>query len=127
MRTFKFRVWSRVKKAWMQEMCLLSCVNGLPLVHLLEFDENKEFSRNHIFNMDNLDPVIQQYTGAKSKSGKEIYEGDILKTFGRQIFYTVVYCDKQFSFIAKYDIDGEECWVNLDDFDFEVVGNIFEG
>jgi len=55
--------------------------------------------------------VIQQYTGVKDKTGKEIYEGDILvfdKDGQREYGYTVV-----FSY-GKFELKMPDCKMNID-------------
>ena len=67
-REIKFRIWDKSEKEWTMFAPILGRDYNN---NIYEFVGSKQQRDNYI---------IQQYTGLKDVNGKEIYEGDIVKT-----------------------------------------------
>lgn len=111
-RDIKFRAWHKVKQKMEYEFYLASDNGGVLDRHL---NDNK------------VAYDLMQYTGLKDKNGKEIYEGDIVKTYLGNIDVIEIKdtagadfgCSVN-GFGFKYDYNAY-----IDD-DCEVIGNIYE-
>lgn len=129
MREIKFRVWDKNKSLM---------VNN---VNILLLDEYKAYphARSYMHNCTDWeefdlinDPIFMQYTGLKDNNGKEIYEGDIIKSFfadGKWALQTIVFHEGGFKYLFKDSPYSEpssmsQSWLN--DFKKEVLGNVYE-
>jgi len=123
MRKIKFRCWDKVKKemiptedlelSWLPNECIL--VMG---------DDRVDVNEEDTFN-------LMQFTGLKSKSGIEIYEGDIIESpegwRGVVIFEKGDYCIDWTEFQeTEYEWVGTSCTTLESKGEIKVIGNLYE-
>lgn len=128
MRKIKFRAWDKEY----EKMTYFDDVDYQytpPLVFRLDqvfkkdcnYDDYEDFEYNDVTDI----VEVMQYTGLHDKNGKEIYEGDIVKSFfvdtdeaGNEIYKYYIIEVKYDEVLCSYKIDK---FMNL-----EVIGNIYE-
>ena len=138
MRPIKFRAWDSGRKEMFDVFSIQfhTDVNGNPWRSVGELDTtnvNAIFEGRH--KRQGTDYVLMQFTGLHDKSGKEIWEGDIVKLLGNPVFRSpdyiaqVIFDSEQarFSIIlngCQYAGDGSLLYTRLEE--KEVIGNIYE-
>jgi uncharacterized phage protein (TIGR01671 family) len=122
MREFKFRIWHKKSKKWVESMALLS--EGILCM------QNGSDIEDDGFNEKDL--IIQQYTGLKDKNDREIYEGDIVITLKDNYIAREFKGNYKIGFYNHgFDLTELECgdsyWLNeLDGIKLEIIGNIYD-
>lgn len=77
---------------------------------------------NYIEYLDESEEIVMQYTGLKDESGKEIYEGDIVR--GGHKVYSIQY--RQGSFDLMDNEKGASIAFVETEKSLEIIGNIYE-
>jgi uncharacterized phage protein (TIGR01671 family) len=107
MREIKFRAWFRRESRWLND-------------HEYKIIPNGQISTMGVFP-SSTDISLMQFTGLKDKSGKEIYEGDVILFSDER--WEIVYAECGFFITQKGKISQ---WLALVLNKSEVIGNIYE-
>jgi len=111
MREIKFRAWNVSTKEWLDEDFSVS--NDGKILYMGEeesYDVPSEF-------------ILMQFTGLHSKSGKEIWEGDVVN-LGGEVNFGVYYHSAQAGFYLKDKRKGMS--LSILETRGEVIGDIWE-
>lgn len=115
MREIKFRAWDNATKSLIQpeDKSIYLYLNG-------------SLSQNQVWCTNDL--ILLQYTGLKDKNGKEIYEGDVVKSGNYKGTVKWLGYNKSNTWIGCYviEIDHNDCVSLSGSTDLKVIGNIYE-
>lgn len=118
MREYKFRLWDKEKEIMLdvEKIDFDDCYYGGEMY--VNTTNGSDYWNNELYS-------LMQYTGLHDKNGKEIYEGDIVKSFfvdtdeaGNEIYKYYIMEVKYDEILCSYNIDK---FMNL-----EVIGNIYD-
>lgn len=116
MRELKFRVWDTfAKKMTYPEGVIFTNGKGRGVI------SEGVITFSYCLNADGRD-IFMQYTGLCDKNGKEIYEGDIVRTNDKKTWEIIFHGAR---FYANGLCIGQGAR-RLIDCPFEVIGNIYE-
>lgn len=113
-REIKFRAWDKtINHMTFNFWCMQDDIRGLYVMEdkLSELPYEPE-----------VQPTLMQFTGLTDKKGKEIYEGDILKTFNEEYPHVV-------EWMEEVGVGGGGVGFDLEremSSQWEIIGNIYE-
>lgn len=122
MRKIKFRAWDTLKDRMVQ-VCGIDFGDDLPAV--LHSKAKGEVTKSD--TMIGARFLLSQFTGLKDKSGKEIYEGDVIEFTGRpNIRYVISFRDGAFGYEKDDDFGMPANLIAVAGCPWDVIGNIYE-
>jgi uncharacterized phage protein (TIGR01671 family) len=103
-REIKFRAWDKEAQHMIVDSPI--CMAGIMRDKI---GKKRDFNGNLLAEKY----ILMQYTGSNHKNGKEVYEGDILKTIGDKVFPPVKFYNGGFACGAQLCIPAftENCYI----------------
>ncbi len=121
----KFRAWHKPTQL-MDDVVLIDFYNEK--IGILYADPVMQCESMQKYNFNEVE--LMQSTGLKDKSGKEIYEGDIIDVGTRIPFLNKIQKDEETNYLKLVPIDErwtESYFTSFEDKSrFEILGNIYE-
>lgn len=119
-REIRFRAWDGINKRMYYAFQVDSQDCGIGMIAL---PMGQLWEGSHIGKQSDIH--LMQYTGLKDKNGKEIWEGDILKSdVGEPV--EVIWCNEKGCWSADKKTGFWNCALYTRDCKPEVIGNIYE-
>ena len=120
----KFRCWDKINKKFVPPSHI--AINGNGILLITDSGMYEKFQNKNYCNVDQ-EYVVQQFTGEYDKNKKEIYEGDLIRSYSEEYINEnfeaeVVFLDASFHTKVN-EKDYRDIWTGDD---IEVVGNIFQ-
>ena len=118
---FKFRVWDKKNKRYMENYASCS-INESGILHVHIFGQHYELGNTEDFE-------VEQCTGLKDKNGNLIYENDLIKTANYKTGCAEIYVVKWCVECGLYELESTQSDQIIDMFRAEkgiICGNIHE-
>lgn len=127
MREYKFRGKSKKTGEWVYGYFFKDFNGKCYIINTLQRIENA--NKDNVW-VEVLEETVGQYTGLHDKDGKEIYEGDIVRTkyMDKTFIVWVEYSDEYAEFVTKCKeiLFFDEPLSDIGRADREVIGNIYD-